>query len=446
MEVTDEDAPFFFPLGASVELGLPKGLDVVHEEVEEEGSTSEVDEDEDDEDMFGQAGGIQIIFTPPEADEGESFDSQRSPSPSPAKPSIPTNDLFDEDHDEDSIPFNFGRPLAYESMEEATEKTVFSAPPASKPFNFGRPLVSEPATEVKDVVIAAAGMITPPSSHPRHTEHRAPSPSSIPRSTTFKPSFSFTDMTTSTPPRSAATRVVSASNYSSNAFVTPPNKRGGAMPSFIPQPISSPSPLRSTTTTAKPKAASPSATFIPQAQRKPLMLANNNAKSQNVPSGAPHGSTFAPQISTMLNAVMNARSVRRSSDLHAAPAPSAHSEMKSVDLSDHFNIPTNISGSATTPTQAYPYPVQDRNLPSSQYSRSDAPASSYSCVESALKSDGVVARREPALRTAPLKRGFVSKEKQLEKLRSRLEREGAMKMRTSVSVLCNNCDDGEVSL
>ncbi|KAF5387731.1 hypothetical protein D9615_000068 [Tricholomella constricta] len=453
--VDDEDAPFFFPLGAGVEVESPHSLDVVPEE-EEEDQTTQVD---DGEDMFGEAGGIKITFTPPEAEEGESFDSQRSPSP--VKPSVPTIGFFDADYEEeDSAPFNFGRPLVSQPATEVKEEAVFSAPP------FGRPLDSGLPTEVKKHVASALPvMITPPSSLPRPTSPRASSPSSIPRALPIKP-FLFTDMATSTPPRPAVSRVFSAPNYSSNSFVTPPNKRGGAMPSFIPQPISSPSPMRSAPAAIKSKPVAPAATFIRHPQRKPLMLANNNMKSQNISSGAVHGSTFATQIPTMLDPVMNTRSLRRSSpDIHAAPT--AHSEMKSVDLSDHFGIHNNISASTiTTPTQAYPSSVQGRNLPSSSSRPSIAPSAGASLPSSPFSSimssplsarisfqsltNFILAPSEPAqplhARTVPMKRSFVSREKQLEKLQSRLEREGAMNMRTSVSVWCNKCDDAAVAL
>lgn len=287
----DENAPFFFPLGAGVEVESPKAFGVVPEKEEDGDEEAQVDENED---IFGEAAGIQITFTPAEGDMEESFDSQRSPSPPP------TINFFGGNYEEeDSAPFNFGRSSVSEPAEEAKEEIVFPAPS----FNFGRPLVSRPAKEVKETVAVstASAMITPPSSLPRPTSPRASSPSSIPRATFYKPSFAFTDMTTSTPPKFAPARVVSASNHSSNAFVTPPNKRGGTMPSFIPQPISSPSPMRNVSIAAKPKtAAPPSTTFIRQPQRRPLTLANNNnSKSQYIPSGTSHGSTFAPQISTM---------------------------------------------------------------------------------------------------------------------------------------------------
>jgi hypothetical protein len=259
LAATDDDdhSPFFFPGDVGVEV-QDKGLASVIEEDEDDSKT----EVEDDEDMFGDIGGIRITFTPPEAEE--SFDYDRSPSP--VKPSIPTINFFDDmdEEEEVAVPFNFGRPAAAK---------VVSTPPSV--------------------------LITPPSSDPRPASPRAASPSSIPRATTsYKPKLTQPDFTTFTPPKAIPTRVSPPTGYISNAFVTPPNKRGGTMPSFIPQPISSPSPMRNVAVSAKQKTA-PSLTFIPQPQRKPLTLANNVTKNQNTSSGAANGSTFKPQISTM---------------------------------------------------------------------------------------------------------------------------------------------------
>ncbi|KAG6833632.1 hypothetical protein H0H87_004259 [Tephrocybe sp. NHM501043] len=279
----DEDAPFFFPLGAGVEVESPKTLEVVQEEKEDEMV-------HDDDNMFGEAGGIQITFTPPEAEEGDSFDSQRLPSPPPAKSSVPTINFFDFDEEEKSMPFNFGRPL----QEKANDNNVFSTPPPRKLFNFGRPTVD---TVVKKSEPQLSTMITP-SFLPRPTSPQA-SPSSIPRAKVIK-SSPFADPPISTPPRPTQGCVVSNRLDSPNAYITPPSRRGGNMPSLIPQAVSSPSPVRSASTGATAKAASgPSATFIRQPLRKPLMLASDNTKSQINRSGASHGSTFAPQISAM---------------------------------------------------------------------------------------------------------------------------------------------------
>jgi hypothetical protein len=451
----DENGPFFLPDGVGVEVDEEsKGLDaVVEEEEDEEDTQTQVDEDEN---MFGEVGGITITFTPPEADD-ESFDIQCSSSP--VKKFVEAfNFLDDEDEGEDEdVPFNFGRPIVPQHTD--IPKVIVSAPSPS-------------------------GLITPPSTLPR------PPPPSIPRITIVKSS---TEITTSTPPRS--TPLATPSTYALDAFVTPPTKRGGIMPSFIPQAVSSPSPIRPASVAGRTKPTS-STTFIRQPQRKPMTMTNDAAGNQDTSVGA-NGSTFKPQIPTMctytdpfhsslVNPAMNARSVRRSSKLPTAPSTAGPSEMNSVDLTAHYNPPT-----LSTTTREYP--VQGRDISHSHRSASPVhagsstsssfssimssplstrisfqtltnfipvswsprnhnvePAASSSLVSRSLNSSIVSNERAPEHCCLPVdvlrKRGYVSKEKQLEKLRSRLERDGASKMRTSVSLYCKKCDDEMVFL
>ncbi|KAG5654643.1 hypothetical protein H0H81_009891 [Sphagnurus paluster] len=483
----DEDLPFFFAL--KQERQSPVGLGAVPEEEDEDEDEEKTPVDEQ-EDMFGEAGGIRITFTPPDVEEDDrTFKAQRSPSPPSAKPIIPIIRFFDADYEEedsteDVPPFNFGRPLE----EEVVTQPVFSPPPPAP-----KPVEETPAP-------APPVMITPPSSLPRSTLPRVTSPSSIPRATAIRNALSFADMPTSTPPRPTAARTVSSPDYPLNAFVTPPNKRGGVMPSFIPQLVSSPSPIRTVSNGApasRPKGTGSSTTFIRQPQRKPLQLATNNMNGPK--SGAAH-----------VEPVMNTRSLPRSPDAHAtthATAQSAHAEMKSVDLSDHFSSNTNTSTMSssrswsshsqnknqkqhtpastsplfvtTTPTQTYPHSVRD--LPFSPPQAGSAPLQSSSSF-SALMSSPLSARLSfqtftnfipiswsqrasdaPSTRSffdvastseisttpvasIPLKRCFVSKEKQLEKLRNRMKSESMSKMRTSVSFWCNRCDEKGVTL
>lgn len=259
---SDDDAVPFFSFGAAESSPT---LDVVPEEDEDD-----VQEDDEDENMFGEVGGIRITFTPPQDEDEQSFDLQRSPPPSPVKTSVPAISFFGEEPEEgESISFNFGRPLVTQSAEKV------------------------------DVVFPV--IVTPPSSLPRSSSPRTSPPSSlssIPRPTFVKPTSSFINVATSTPPREG-------SSASPNAFVTPPNRRGGAMPSFIPQPVASPSPIRNVPGSGKSRAPGP--TFIRQPQRKPLVSTTNN-KGQNISSGAAHGSTFATQIPTMHPQTYMARS------------------------------------------------------------------------------------------------------------------------------------------
>ena len=111
-------------------------------------------------------------------------------------------------------------------------------------------------------------VITPPKS-----SQRGPAPSAIPRPTTLVKQQSSPPL-----PKLSSPRLSSPSN--SNTFSTPPSKR----PSFIPQPITPPSPLRN----PPAKMTAPKATFMRQPQRKPLN--NNNHFSNSAPpaSGSHH--------------------------------------------------------------------------------------------------------------------------------------------------------------
>jgi hypothetical protein len=184
-----------------------------------------------------------------------------------------------------------------------------------------------------------------------------------------------------------------------------------------------------------------------------------------------------------VNAAMNTRSVRRSSK---APIPSSttrpFSEMNSADLTARHN-----------PTMTREYPVQGHDIACSSRSTSpDKAGSSTSSSFSSIMSSPLAARisiqtltdfipatwsfrrhnAESAASPSPdprrltltmansehapergpfpvdvaRNRGYVSKEKQLEKLRSRLERDGTLKLKTSVNVCCKKCDDEVVFL
>jgi hypothetical protein len=281
----DDNASFFLPDGVGeladddAEKDDEKRLSIVAEVVEEETeSDSDSETEVEDEDMFGEIGGIRITFTPPQEDSEPKAERKQIQMSSPVKrtsppPVLPALNFGEEEDDEEDeqddlrkvIPFNFGRPL----MEEREP-----SPPPSIAF----PII-----------------VTPPTSLPRPASPsmipRPTSPSSIPRAVSSRSRSSSSSDSFSSPPSKVSTMRAGASTpFSSNSYITPPTKRGGVLPSFIPQPVSSsPSPNRSVPAPVKPRVI-PTSTFIRQPVRKPL-LPSVPANSQNG-TGSPNGSTL----------------------------------------------------------------------------------------------------------------------------------------------------------
>ncbi|KAJ7937394.1 hypothetical protein B0H13DRAFT_212414 [Mycena leptocephala] len=172
----DKNSCFVLPASvlASVEGTFGELLDIVEEEEEE----AEEEEGETEGETVVEDGevnnGIKITFTPPAEDRVLEAPLPVTVSPPPRMPAF----AFFEDEDD--------------GEEEV----------AAVPFNYGRP---RPAISQSPVV----PMTPPPSVNPRPI-----SPSSIPRPTVSKPA----SFTLASPPRSAG---------NTNAFVTPPTKRGG---------------------------------------------------------------------------------------------------------------------------------------------------------------------------------------------------------------------------
>jgi len=177
------------------------------------------------------------------------------------------------------------------------------------------------------------------------------------------------------------------------------------MPSFIPQP-SSPPRVNSTPPFASNASTKPSTTFIRQPARQPLMPNRNISKTQTT----------------------NADAAPHSSPRYAAN-PTAHQgpDMKSVDLSDH-NIPTD----------AAPYSNSPSLITSSSFSSiMSSPLVgrlSFQTLTNYIPSWGMTPPRSQtnaaghesravASPAGTVKRGFVSKQSQLERLKSRLEQE-----------------------
>jgi hypothetical protein len=204
----DDMPPFLLPRDVGVEADVPKAtLDVVLEEDEEDEQEEVVEDDEFTGDI--EASGIKIVFTPPQPDN-TSMDVYCSPPAAVSKP-VPCYEPFGDDDDEECVPFNFGRPIIRQPPTETPPRRVQSVDTGKK--------------------------------------NPSPPPSSIPRAASFK------SPSTTTPPKSGLGRFIPPSGY-----VTPPNKRGGTPPSFIPQPVSGNSPPK--------QRASPASTFIPQPRRK----------------------------------------------------------------------------------------------------------------------------------------------------------------------------------
>ena len=260
----DDTASFFLPDNVDLpaiaeEAREERRLSAVVEEAEEDDDNeSEVD---DSENMFGEIGGIRITFTP--AQEEPEVDEAKQLQVSPVRLSSPPPTLPDLSFDDDSA----------DEEEEATDIVI--------PFNFGRPLVNE--RQPSPPVVAFPVMMTPPPSLPRSSAPSA-SPSSIPRPITSRPLFSPTSCLPSKAPESL--------NLSSSSFVTPPTKRGGNLPSFIPQPVSSPSPMRVSVCPSNPKKIS-MPTFIRQPVRN--LLPSEVTSGQKSVDGS-NGSTQALTI------------------------------------------------------------------------------------------------------------------------------------------------------
>ena len=266
----EDNASFFLPddvvLPALVQE--EKHLPVVIEEAEENDHDENVVNDS--EDMFGEIGGIRITFTPAQ-DEPE-IDEVKQLQVSPVKPTSPPPTLPALNFNDEGVA----------EKEEATHSAI--------PCNFGRPSVDKRQSSQPPVTFPV--MMTPPSL-PRPSISTVPpraSPSSIPRPVTSRPLFSSTESVPCIPSKPSA--APASLNFSSSSYITPPTKRGGNLPSFIPQPVS-PSPMRVSACPTNPKAV-PTSTFIRQPVRKPLLPSEVSNSQKSV--GSSNGSRPTPII------------------------------------------------------------------------------------------------------------------------------------------------------
>jgi hypothetical protein len=277
----DDNASFFLPDGVGVPADDDAEKDSNDERLLSMITEAESETDVEDEDMFGEIGGIRITFTPPQEDRETKEERKQIQISSPVKRTSPPPIL---------PALNFGEDQEDEEDEQDDLHKVI-------PFNFGRPLMDE--REPSPPLPVAFSAVVSPYHHPQPASPsmipRPASPSSIPRAVSFKPTSSPLSDSSSSPPSKAPTmRAVCASTtFSSNSHITPPNKRGGALPSFIPQPVSSPSPIRSIPAPSKPKVV-PTSTFIRQPPRKPLLPPSAPTKGQNGTGsiGSSNGSTL----------------------------------------------------------------------------------------------------------------------------------------------------------
>jgi hypothetical protein len=254
----DEPLPFFvLPNGVGIEvediLASPHALDVVIED----GEAGDDGEEEMDEDIFGEEiNGIRITFTPPES-EIEDLEPETPVEPVSVCPPCSEEQLAQSRSESPSPPEEASATLINTPVVDDDDDAT---------FNFGRPAPPKPESPIIQKV----------------------SRSSIPRLSLSKPFTGSCEFITSTPPKRATAQCPPPSGHPTNGCVTPPTKRGGVMPSFIPQAVSSTSPKKDVSSTNANPAQR--ASFTRQPQLRPAPVAprkiNNN------------GSPFKPSLST----------------------------------------------------------------------------------------------------------------------------------------------------
>jgi len=281
---------------------------------------------------------------------------------------------------ESPLPVSFSSPRrkpapVFSFLEEDDESEKDAV---AEPFNFGRPRSASP--------VAAK----PPPSRP--------ATSSIPRPTAAKPLSS----TGASPPRSTGQTM--------NTFATPPTKRGGTMPSFIPRPSSPSSPPRinlkpSTPPFSTNASTKPSTTFI----RQPLMSSRVSLKTpQSNADATPHApSRYADNTSSssdMTSVDLSDRNI----PAEETRKPSAASNSPSVAASSSFSsiMSSPLAGRLSFQTITNYIPSWGMTPPSGTLSAAIGHDSGSMAPPAGL-----------------VKRGFVSKQSQLERLKTRLERE-----------------------
>ncbi|KAJ3743472.1 hypothetical protein DFH05DRAFT_1460720 [Lentinula detonsa] len=470
----DEMMPFVLPsniIGTVVEeQESPRSLPVVIEEEEGDDDDEQTRVDDEDDDMFGDIGGIKITFTP-------AVDDDDYPSPH-----IEDSDE-DTDEDEKDADGFADQVCTVNIPNTATEpssqlRLVLNRKPvpvldlfedknedeAEVPFSFGRPLRSStpPHTSV---------VSTPPRANSRIS---SPSPSSIPRPNS---SFNLSSNAAESSPTISPSRLPIRS---SSSFVTPPTKRGGAIPSsFIPQPISSsPSPIRKGPSV---RDRPPLVSFIRQPIRRSLMVTNSTSSTSRAGHDNSNGSAIqssfnyinssfgGPIITNDIPRFSSNRSAANSDHSFFTSSSSSNSQSypgPSKTDTDGLNGPTSVSTLTSTSTSTNSpqsaISTQESTFPSSFSSSSlssimTSPKLSLQTIagfiprpwsSSVLNPDqdnGLHTVESSATPAAARFRPYVSKQKQLERLRLRLQREGPSERHFSIDA-CQKCDGAVVYL
>ncbi|KAH7888077.1 hypothetical protein F5I97DRAFT_1936078 [Phlebopus sp. FC_14] len=398
--------PFVIPcdVGVVVESSSSRSLDVVLEEDEEDGDADDEDE------LVGEQveGGIRFTFNPP-------------PTICITPPEICVTPPLDI-----SIP---------PSDAQSTTRAVSRKPAPSDDASEDDVDSSSQCGPTKDQIIEPISppmTASPPMSDgsPRPCS-RSATPSSIPRATSLRSFSPKTPPTSFTPSKAGGGRFTAPTNYSSNSFVTPPSKQGGSVLSFIPQPVNSPSPSKYSAPTKERTTVAP-------------------LRSRQSEPGAINGSTFKPQLplsqtSDAMSTTLAENGAAASEVTALEPGRSSICEYPCGEAPS-----TSLSFFMSSPLSAR---LSFRKL--SNYiplSWTPGAAAVSSCiVPSSMSVD--LAESDPLLSDhgvdtgRPTERKFVSKDKQLEKLRSRLslEREYGDGLCSVVSP-CKGCRVGEVFL
>ncbi|KZT26910.1 hypothetical protein NEOLEDRAFT_1168426 [Neolentinus lepideus HHB14362 ss-1] len=245
------------------------------------------------------------------------------------------------------------------------------------------------------------------------------SPSCIPRSTSSKRFTSSIPVPVKSTPPKAAVPESPVSPTGNLCFFTPPSKRGGAMPAYQRSP-STPSPVR-TNTPARPRAVS-AATFIPQPPARQGPIKNKSDMS--------NGSIGLPYLkSSVIGGVGNVPSRSYDKPLNASAShshmsgPSKTLTFDTSSTHDDLQFSANVTPSPVTSSLFSPRLslltnfITVRGLPWSPRRNSDSPVFPNNPDDMNVTTPE---RKE---------RVFVSKEKQLEALRARMEEERKMRMR-----------------